>query len=127
MMTYWRDEREIKKVLRRLSRQRVRMILQPGNAWFVERAVMSDESAQTALRTCHLRGWAEPIDHRAIPNMEVSDEGDLPTNPISINPVYRLTDSGWNAIHNTHSWIVSTFAVALVTLFATVLGVMMQR
>jgi hypothetical protein len=55
-------ERLINKTLRRLAKQRVTMILQPGNVWVIEYAVSEGESSDisAALRTCHLWGWVAP-------------------------------------------------------------------
>ncbi len=57
MLNDWKQERFIMKTLHRLSRQRVLLILQPGNAWVIENVVSEEnEQVAAALRTCHLRG-----------------------------------------------------------------------
>ncbi len=127
MHANWKREREIRKVLRDLARQRVCGFDKLRNAWIVEHPIPTDNDA---LRTCHARGWAEPMPHGGIEKGNPLQEG-LPL--VAAPPqergritLHRLTDSGWNAIHRTHDWVVSTFFVALVTLFATVVGIVIS-
>jgi hypothetical protein len=121
----WRKERAIKAVLRALARQRVAMILQPGNVWVVEYAPQGSDQMDVALRTCHLRGWVEPIQN-AVPTGELKPDGSLP-DPLfrQMNPVYRLTEGGWHVINRTQRWIVATFVVAAVTLVVTIIGIIL--
>lgn len=86
-----------------LSRQRVALILQPGNVWVIEKSLVDDENTEANLRTCHLRGWIEPIEN-AIPKGDLTPDGNLPDGELFTRhgPLYRLTDSGWNAIHRSH-------------------------
>ena len=115
-------ERFIRKTLRKLSRQRVALILQPGGFWVIEKSIRSDEKTEAALRTCYMRGWVEPIVD-AIPKGKLTKEGKLPDNPIFTEegPVYRLTDSGWNVIHRIYGWIVATSLLAMATLIAAII------
>jgi hypothetical protein len=121
----WKRERFIRKVLTRISRQRVAIILQPGNVWAVERAVSEDQpNVAEALRTCHMRGWVEPLSD-AIPKANFTPKGNL-TESLEIkgsSPIYRLTEGGWNVIKRTHGWIILTFIIAAATLFATLIGI----
>jgi len=111
----WKREREIRKVLRELERQRVCGFLQ-GDLWLVEHPIPTDNDA---LNTCRLRGWVEPM-----PGHKGIEKG----NPSEARlPLYRLTDSGWNAIQSTHEWVVRTFIVAFATLVATVIGIVISR
>ena len=120
----FRRERAIRRVLKQLARQRIVKILQPGNAWLIELGPTSgNEGVDEALRTCDLCGWAEPLAHKAIPEWRVSPSGDLPSDPpTNMTVMYRLTGAGWDVIHRTHVWVVFTCAVAMVTLFATIVG-----
>ena len=59
-------ERFIRKVLRSISKQRVGTILQPGNVFGIEKCPAPEPGLDEALRTCHIRGWVEPISN-AIP------------------------------------------------------------
>ncbi len=96
-------EFSIYRTLKAVSKQRVALILQPGNVWVIERAIPDDEVTEANLRTCHLRGWVEPIEN-AIPKGQLADDGGLPEGSMfnKRGPLYRLTDSGWNAIHRAH-------------------------
>ena len=117
-------EHLIKKTLRRLSRQRVALILQPGDAWVIEKAVSEGENRDiaAALRTCQLRGWVAP-EVNAVPRFSLGPNGELPKNPRRVSPIYRLTEAGWNVIHQSQTWVISTFVVATASLIATILAV----
>lgn len=125
MLNDWKQERFIMKTLHRLSRQRVLLILQPGNAWVIENVVSEEnEQVAAALRTCHLRGWVE-VQQNAVPRMRLTPEGNFPERdlPDGIAPVYRLTEAGWNVIHRSHEWIMVTCVIASATLVVTILGI----
>jgi hypothetical protein len=116
-------ERLIRKTLRRLAKQRVAMILQPGNAWVIEQAVSDGESPDisAALRTCHLRGWVTP-EMNAVPETSIGPNGELLKNTQGIAPIYRLTEAGWSVIHRSQAWVISTFIVATASLIATIIS-----
>jgi hypothetical protein len=97
----WKAEHRIRKTLRGLARQRVATILQPGNVLVVENAGPDDEATSIDLRTCHLRGWVEPIAD-SLPHGTV--EGFLSTGVAfsGVAPVYRLTGEGWAAIYRLY-------------------------
>lgn len=117
----------IRSVLRRLAKQRVAVILQPGNVWVIERALIEDDDVDEALRTCYLRGWIEILDN-AVRSGTLKSDGSLPEECVThVKPMYRLTDSGWNAIHGTHAWIVATWLIAFATLIASIIGVCISR
>jgi len=128
MFEEYRRERLIRKTLRRLSQQRVRGILQPGNVWVIEKAVIDkSEDVTAALSTCLLRGWVEVLS-TAVPHEELTPEGKLPEGPLGsrVAPVYRITQSGWNIIHRSHEWVLVTCAVAGTTLIATIIGIFIK-
>ena len=114
-------ELSIYRTLKAVSRQRVALIFQPRNVWVIERAIPDDERTEENLRTCYLRGWVEPIEN-AIPKGKLTDDGNLPEGNQFPNygPLYRLTDSGWNAIHRTH--VIALLGV-IVSLLAAAVGV----
>jgi hypothetical protein len=117
----WMSEAFILRTLRRLADQRVVMVLQPGNVWVLDRALDASDDEHAALRTCHMRGWVEPLVESAVPHADISalrEEGDIRVTSSSI--VYRLTDSGWNAINGTHNWVIRTYAVSLLALIVAV-------
>jgi hypothetical protein len=65
MLTDCKRERRIRKVLKRLSRQRVAMVLEPGRVPVIEMAVLSSEEIEADLWTCRLRGWLEVVEVNA--------------------------------------------------------------
>ena len=98
-------EWKIRRILRRLSKQRVAIVLQPGNVWVIEKAVEDNEETDTALKTCYMRGWVEPLEN-SIPRGKLKEDGSLPDGNLyqSFGPVWKLTDSGWAAINRAHEW-----------------------
>ena len=117
-------ERTIRSLLRKLAKQRVVQVLQPGNVWVIELAPKLDGDSEAALRTCWLRGWVEPISHDAVPRGDVANLTEAGRELYdTAAPIYRLTDSGWNVIHSTRQWLIATFAVAAATLIATIVAV----
>jgi len=93
----------IYRVLRRLAKQRVTIVLQPGNVWVIERAVPDDEETDALLKTCFMRGWVEPLEN-SVPKGRLNPNGTLPDGDIfrSSGPLWKLTDSGWAAINRSH-------------------------
>lgn len=118
-----KEEFSIYRTLKAVSRQRVALILQPGNVWVIERAIPDDEKTEANLRTCHVRGWIEPIAN-AIPKGRLTSDGNLPEGNIvsEIAPLYRLTNSGWNAIHRTHVIALLGLIASLVAAGVSVLA-----
>lgn len=117
----------IRKTLRQLSKQRVALILQPEGIWAVEKTLSSSDKVNAALSTCYLRGWVEIIE-KAIPKGKLPKDGELPSQDIfiRIEPLYRLTEAGWNVIHRINKWIITTCVVACITLFATIIGIIIN-
>lgn len=116
----WQRERFIRRTLRKLSRQRVVGIFQPGDIWVIEKSPVINEKVEAALRTCHLRGWVVPM-FDAIPRGQLTKEGKLPDKLSGFGPMYRLTEAGWNALHRIHGWVIATWLIAFVTLVATII------
>jgi len=83
-------EFSILRTLKAVSRQRVALLLQPGNVWVIELAVPDDELTEANLRTCHLRGWVEPIEN-AIAKGQLTENGNLPLGNMfnKCGPLYR--------------------------------------
>jgi len=119
-ITNWKREWFIYTTLKALSKQRVVMVLQPGNVWVIEKALKHDEKTDANLKTCHLRGWVEPIE-KAISKGDLTPKGELPNGEIfsRVGPVYRLTDSGWTAIHRTHVLFLFSVFLAIITLIVS--------
>ncbi len=116
----FRREAEIRRTLRALARQRVAIVLQPGNVWVIEKAIDENSDTDAMLKTCYLRGWVEPVED-ALPKGRLTPEGNLPDRNIfdEIGPVYRLTDSGWSVINRSHQWFMMSIFVAVLALIAT--------
>ena len=125
MLQKYRRERNIRRLLRKLARQRVALVLQPGNVLVIERAIGHDPETLAALQTCHMRGWVEPMFDQAIPQGTLLPNGDIPTAPPfdRANPIYRLTDSGWSVINRSHEiallGVIVALAGAIVALVAS--------
>jgi hypothetical protein len=122
----WRRERFIRKTLRKLSRQRVVAILQPGDVWVIEKSPLEDEKVEAALRTCHLRGWVAPIAN-AIPRGQLTKEGKLPDKISGVGPMYRLSEAGWNALNRIYGWVIATWLIAFVTFIVTIISFVISR
>jgi len=104
-------------ILRRLAKQRVAMVLQPGNVWVIENAVVDNEETDALLKTCYMRGWVEPLNN-SVPKGQLKPDGSLPDGEIfnSTGPVWKLTDSGWSTINRSHQ-------LTVLSLFLSLLGV----
>lgn len=109
---------KIFNILRQLSKQRVALVLQPGNVWVIERAVPDNEETDALLKTCYMRGWVEPLEN-SVPKGKLKPDGSLPDGEIfqSSAPVWKLTDSGWSAINRSHQ-------IAILGLFLSLLGLL---
>jgi hypothetical protein len=127
MFSDWRRERFMRSILRKLSRQQVTMVLQPGNIWVVEKALTSSEEVDAALLTCHVRGWVEILEN-SIRKGTLTPDGKLPSGNLfsRYGPTYRLTDAGWNTIHRTHPFSVVTCAVSIAALIAVIIGLVIH-
>lgn len=116
-----RKEWAIRRALRRLSRQRVALVLQPGNVWVIENAVKSDDDVDVALKTCYMRGWVEPLAN-AVPRGDLTADGRLPEGNLfnRLAPFYRLTDSGWSVINRSHQLLLWSVLFALLAVLLAV-------
>jgi hypothetical protein len=127
MFSDWRRERCIRNNLRKLSRQRVAVVLQPGNVWVIENAVMSSEESDLALLTCRTRGWVEILED-SVRKGTLTPSGNLPSGRLFSysGPIYGLTDAGWNTIHRTNLFGVVTCVVSIVALIAVTIGLVIS-
>lgn len=121
MFDEWKRERQIRKVLAGLARQRVALILQPQNVWVIERALTRDEDTEAALMTCHMRGWVEPL-HDSMPTGDLTPGITLPPGQMftRTQAVFRLTEGGWSALNRAHAWTVAGIVIAVLSFIATI-------
>jgi hypothetical protein len=114
-------EYSIYKTLRLLAKQRVALVL-PGNVWVIEKAIPQTETNLENLQTCMMRGWVEIL-HDSVNAGRLTPDGHLPNgNPFqSKQPIYKLTDSGWNAIHRTHITGLLGVIIALIGVAITLI------
>ena len=116
MLTNLQRERFIRRILRKLGRQRVAVVLQPGNIWVVEKAVEDTVETDAALKTCHIRGWVEPLEN-AIPKGKLSPDGKLPENLFEgIGPTYKLTSAGWSVIYRSYQLALLALLISATSL-----------
>ena len=124
MFEDFRRERDVRRTLRAIARQRVALVLQPGNVIVVEHSPPNEEWFDLAVRTCHIRGWVDVL-HDSIPSGTVRIEGNRTLLPDVMKPktIYRLTEGGWAVIHRSHAWIIATFVISMLSLTAGVVSV----
>jgi len=118
----WKSERRIRKVLRGLARQRVALVLQPGNVWVIEQAMSRDQDVEADFQTCLMRGWVEIL-HDTIPAGELPDDMRfVREQPFTKREsIYRLTDGGWAALNRAHGWALINILIASASLFIALL------
>lgn len=111
-------EWRIHRLLKKLSKQRVTMILKPGDVKVIERAIGHDEKILTLIYTAEFRGWVELL-HKAVPTGNIGKNGEFNfEQPFQSKEDYwRLTDSGWAAIQRRHQLTLLSMFVALLGLY----------
>lgn len=114
-------ERQVRRALKAVARQRVAIIFQPGNVQVIERAAPSVEWFELGVRTCHIRGWVEVL-HENLPTGALRFTGSNPQFPAEMASKnhYRLTEGGWAVLNRSHGWLVATFLVSAVGLVVAV-------
>lgn len=101
------------------------MVLQPGNVWVIEMAVSRNEETETALLTCYMRGWIEPLE-RAIRAGDLPDEMNLRLGAdmfTRTDTIYRLTDSGWSVVNRAQLWVFASLVLAVLAVGVSVLSI----
>ena len=113
-------EFKMHRLLKKVGRQRVTMILEPGNVPVIERAISRDEKTKGLLLTAEIRGWVEVL-HEALPTGQIDQDGRFNEQPFqSLETHWKLTDSGWAAIQRRHQISLLGLAVALLGLYLAV-------
>jgi len=115
------SERDIRRALKRLSRQRVALVLQPGNVWVIENAVEDNEETDAALKTAYIRGWVKPIVN-ALPKGKLTPDGALPSGDLfqGVGPVWQLTEGGWTVVNRTHWWALFAILISALSFSVSV-------
>ena len=114
-------EFKMHRLLKKVARQKIRMILEPGNVPVIERAVGHDEETKALLLTAQIRGWVEVL-HESMPTGQIDPDGSFnPSQPFqSVEDHWKLTDSGWAAIQRRHQISIFSVAVALLGLYLAI-------
>lgn len=117
----WKRERAIRRTLKKLARQRVALIVQPQGIKVLERALIHDDDTAAILLTCQMRGWVEVLEE-GVPHGRLTADGRLPEGKLydRVETLYRLTDSGWSAIHRSHGWALVGSFLGFLSLLATI-------
>ncbi len=110
-------EYSIYRTIKLLSKQRVAMVL-PGGVLVIEKALPDTELHHENLQTCLMRGWVEVL-RDSVPTGNIEKDGSLQSAQAfsKESDLYRLTDSGWNAIHRRHTITTLSVIIALIGLY----------
>lgn len=123
----FRKERQIRSVLRKLSKQRVKNNF--GSAVEIERIIPNDNQTILALDTCLMRGWIEKLEDspgqisytsrvlETVPDGERQPKN-IPS--IRMGPYHRPTDIGWAIIYRSHQF---NFLALLFTGFGVLVAI----
>lgn len=108
-------EQNLLNLLRNIKRQRVVVILDPGDVPVIERAIGHDENTRAMLLTAQIRGWVEVLYENTLTG-DVSSSGEIDVSkPFTSTQTYwKLTDSGWGAIQRRHQLNIFAFVVSVV-------------
>ena len=111
-------EFRVKRTLRRLAKQRVSAILQPGNVWVIENALSPSEDLPADIQTCVMRGWIEIL-HDDVPTKKLpADLSNLSLDGARPEPIYRLTDCGCAEINRNYVKSVLSVLAGVISVVA---------
>ena len=121
MLDDLRREYKVKKALQAIAKQRVALVLQPGNVEVIECAPPDEEWFDTGVRTARIRGWVDVL-HENLPTGNMKMIGDVPHPPSQMPPKthYKLTEAGWAVLNRSHGWVLATFIVSTLGLVISV-------
>lgn len=134
MLERWKQERKIRRVLKRIARQYVSNVAKTGwwnDARFerpvpqepvltVRHAFLAEGDDIAAVETCLMRGWVEVLYDKK-PSQLIPDDGRPvmgPTWPTD-ETHYRVTGSGWAALNRAHAWSVARVLIGLLVALLT--------
>jgi hypothetical protein len=121
-------DRTIDRTLRQVAKQRVRLVLQPGDYWVIDQSVPQHDDTHAALLTCYMRGWVEPLEH-AVPSSKLSPSGALPSN-FSLDKMetfYRLTSAGWSEIYQSDLVATCALIISAMSFALAIFGIVHQH
>jgi hypothetical protein len=109
-----RYEWRARGLLKKIARQRVAMIMQPGNVWVIELAAPINDETMPMVQTLLLRGWVEVL-QSGVHHGQLGEDGSLPQGPLFTRQqdIWRVTDSGWSTIHRAHQLSVLAIVIAI--------------
>lgn len=110
-----RKERRIRKLLRKIARQRVIGKVDPNtDVWIIEKSPdLSSLRNQADIKTCLFRGWVEPLDSS---NTWRYDPKKNNLSKSEVETKYRLTESGWKIIRSEYIILLLVLAVSIMTM-----------
>lgn len=113
-------EREVRKVLRGIARQRVALVAQPGNVWVIEQALDRNGDVEAALATCMMCGWVDAL-FDDLPTNDLTPDGSVPNGPLFTRTEnhFKLTEGGWAVINRAHLWTMLGVLLGGLSLIAT--------
>jgi hypothetical protein len=122
MLDTWKRERQIRKVLRGIARQRVALFFKESDTWVIECALQRNDRVEADLATCLMRGWVEAT-HKNMPTGDLTPDGRLPSGQMfdRVETHYRLTEGGWAALNRAHAWALVGVLLAGASLVTTVI------
>jgi hypothetical protein len=114
-------EFKMHRVLKKLARQRVAMILEPGNVPVVERAIGRNEQTKAFLLTAQIRGWVDILHEDMLTGKLDDNRGINTEQPFqSKENHWKLTDSGWGAIQRRHQLSILNLSIAVIGTFVVI-------
>lgn len=113
MFDDFREERQVRRVLRAISRQRVAMVLQSRSVPVVESSPPRDGWFESGVRTCLIRGWLAIL-YADLPTGIVETHGNTQLPPTEMIPLthYRVTEGGWAVLNRSQGWVIATFLIS---------------
>jgi hypothetical protein len=115
MFIDWIVEYRTRKALKKIARQRVAMILNPGGIWVIEKALIKNDETEAAISTCLMRGWID-IHDNSVKMCQLNPDGSLPENfkgKLQNDKLYKVTDSGWRVIKREQVILVLSLIFAV--------------
>lgn len=113
-------ERQVRRTLKAIARQRVALVLQPGNISVIELSPPREEWFELGVRTAQIRGWVDIL-HENLPTGTVGFSENTPQFPKHMAPEthYRLTEGGWAVLNRSQAWVLATFLVSSLALLVS--------